>query len=62
MGVLFSFEAVFDQNQLLFRGVIDPIKRAAGSTFLDWRNLNPGIDIEPRKMNPRLAKERLGSH
>ena len=62
MGVLFSFEAVFDQYQLLFLRVIDPIKAAAGSTLLDWRNLNPGIDIEPRKMNPRLVKQGLGSH
>src|SRR4051812_47618630 len=61
MTVLFSLEVVLNQDQLLFGCVVDPVKFPARAALFDRSDLHR-VDVDPRKMDPSLAKKGLGFH
>ena len=61
VAVLFALEIVFYQDKRLLGRATDAIKFPVGPAFFDRSNLY-FIDIESRKVSPRLPKKELGSH
>src|SRR5205807_6764553 len=61
MPVLFPLEVVLYQNERLLRRATDPVEFPVGAAFLNRRNLY-FVDIESRKVPPRLAKKDFGFH
>src|SRR5437016_2706528 len=59
--VLFALEIIFYQDERLFRGTTDAVKFPVRSALFDRQNFY-FIDIESRKVPPRLAEKDLGSH
>jgi len=59
--ILFPVEIVFDQNECLVRRAMNPVKAAIGSALFDRRDFD-FIDIEARKVHPRLANKEIGPH
>src|ERR1700730_1399870 len=61
MTVLFPFEVVLHQDELLLRGVVNPVKLSPRSASLDRRDLYR-VDIKSRKMDPGLMEKAFGFH
>src|SRR2546423_2041103 len=61
MTVLLALEIVFYQNERLLRRAANAIKFSVGAALFDWGDVY-FIDIESRKMKPRLAKKDFSPH
>src|SRR5205823_14243896 len=61
VAVLFALEIVFYQDKRLLGRATAAIKFPVGAAFFDRSN-HYFIDIESRKVSPRLPKKELGSH
>src|SRR5204862_6065706 len=61
VAVLFALEIVFYQDKRLLGRATDAIKFPVGPAFFDRSNLY-FIDIESRKVPPRLPEKEVGSY
>src|SRR6476469_10064930 len=59
--VFFALQIVFNQDQLLVRGAVDSIKFSVRASFFDWLDCDL-IDIQTRKMHPRLSEKERRFH
>ena len=59
--ITFALEIVFHQDERLLGRAANPVEFPVRPAFLDRSN-SYFIDIESRKVPPRLAKKKLGSH